>query len=135
MNDMTQTQTPADLVELYISLRNERQTVEKEFEEAIRIKYGEPMLELEHTMLDLLNGMGIDSISSPRGTVYKKVMTSVTIADAREFRRHVIGSEAWNLLDWRANKTAVNELIESGEALPPGLNRNQTQGVGFRKKS
>jgi hypothetical protein len=121
--------TPAELVESYITMRNEKKRIEDEF------KQGEPMQKLEAQCLQLLNSMGVDSISGQSGTVYRKVNTSVTIADPSAFRRHVIGLEAWNLIDWRANKTAVNDLIDNGEPLPPGLNRTTFFDVGFRKKS
>ena len=58
----------------------------------------------------------------------------MTIADGREFRRHVIGGEQWDLADWRANKTAVNDLVEQGEPLPPGINRSAFYKVGIRRK-
>jgi hypothetical protein len=47
---------------------------------------------------------------------------SVTTADGAEFRRHVIGLEAWDLIDFRPNKTAVNDLVDNGDGVPPGLN-------------
>ena len=90
---------------------------------------------LEKALLNVLNSLGVDSIKSQRGTVYKKLTTSVTVGDAREFRRHVIGSEEWDLIDWRANKTAVNDLVEQGGELPPGINRSAFYSVGVRKSS
>ena len=59
---------------------------------------------------------------------------SVTTADAREFRRHVIGTESWDLADWRPNKTIVNEMVEQGLDVPPGVNRATFLTVGIRRK-
>lgn len=127
--------TPAMLVEEYIKLRDAKKHSEDAVKEFLRKNYDERMEYLEATLLDMLNKAGLDSFASPAGTAYKKLSTSVTVADQREFRRHVIGSEEWDLIDWRANKTAVNDLVEKGEPLPPGVNRTGFYTVGIRRKS
>lgn len=131
---MTDVITPAQLIDQYISMRREKKKYEDEFAAAIKVKYEVPMAEIETKVLVLLNEMGLDSIKGDTGTAYKKVNTSVTIADGPTFRRHVIGLEAWDMINWVANKTAVNDLIEAGEPLPPGLNRSTFVNVGFRMK-
>jgi len=123
------------LVEEYIQLRDAKVKAEDLSKEFMRTNFTDRMEQLEQDLLDILNTNGLDSIAGPSGTAYKKVSTSVTVADAREFRRHIIGAEQWDLLDWRANKTAVNELVERGEALPPGVNRSAFLTVGIRRKS
>jgi len=129
------TATPAEMVAEYIALRDARDQGKKKFETMLRERYLDRMDELETQLLDMLNKLGSDSIASPSGTVYKKLSTSVTVADKREFRRHVIGEEAWDLIDWRANSTAVNDLVEAGEPVPPGVNRSAFYSVGVRRKS
>ena len=127
--------TPAQMVAEYIKLRDLKKAAEDKFSAFMKENYGNRMDELELTLLDTLNKLGSDSIAAPGGTVYKKISTSVTVADAREFQRHVIGIEAWELIDWRANKTAVNDLVDAGEPLPPGINRTTFATVGIRRKS
>jgi hypothetical protein len=126
---------PAELVEEYIRLRDTKQRKEKEFEEAVKLAFSDRMREIEVTLIDTLNELGVESISGKSGTAYKKVSTSVTVADPREFRRHVIGTEQWDLTDWRANKTIINEMIERGEPIPPGVNRSAFYTIGIRRKS
>jgi hypothetical protein len=125
---------PAALVTEFIKLRDEK----KQFEEACAAKgtelYGERMAQIEVTLLDLLNRLGVESIAGKGGTAYKKMSVSVTIADAREFRRHIIGNEAWDLADWRANKTVINDLVEAGQEIPPGVNRTTFASIGIRRK-
>jgi hypothetical protein len=77
--------------------------------------------------------MGADNIKTPSGTVYKMEKTSVTVADAREFRRHIIGEEDWEALEWRVAKTVINDRVKDGQPIPPGVNRSVTDGVGFRR--
>lgn len=135
MNDTTQEAIkPAQMVEEYIALRDGKKKAEDVFEEWCKANFGTRMLELEGHLLATLNTLGLDSLASPSGTAYKLVTTSVTVADAREFRRHVIGLEDWDLIDWRANKTAINDKVEKGEDLPPGINRTTFVKVGIRRK-
>lgn len=136
MNDQTRIeQTPAQLIEEYIALRDGKKVADDTYAEFVKANYSTRMDELETILLDQLNTLGVDSIAGKTGTVYKKLTTSVTVADAREFRRHVIGGEDWDLLDWRANKTAVNDRIDQGQELPPGINRSTFFTVGIRRKS
>jgi len=126
---------PADLVEEFIRLRNEKSFVEKGFEAEMQARYTDRMEVIKVKLIDLLNSLGVDSIAGKTGTVYKTITTSVTMADAREFRRHVIGSEQWDLADWRPNKTMVNDMVERGEPLPPGVNRSAFVNINVRKPS
>jgi len=134
VNEKVQTATPAQLVEEYIKLRDQRKIADEAYAAWVKEHYSVKMETLENQLLDVLNKLDVNSISSSSGTVYKKMSTSVTVADSREFRRHVIGSEEWDLIDWRANKTAVNDMVERGDALPPGINRTAIMTVGIRRK-
>jgi hypothetical protein len=133
-NEVQAVGTPAELIEKYISLRDQKEAAKKKFDEFMKTHYGDPMDAIEVQILDVLNQQGIDSLAAKSGSAYKKVNTSVTVGDASSFRRHVIGESAWDLIDWRANKTAVNDLVENGEELPPGLNRSTFISVGIRRK-
>jgi hypothetical protein len=124
---------PATLVERYISLRNERKQFDERAAAMRKTNYDDEMNQLENTLLDVLNKTGAESIRSKTGTVSKKLFSSVTTADGAEFRRHVIGLEAWDLADWKPNKTAIEELVENGEPLPPGVNRSTTWKIHVNK--
>ena len=124
---------PADLVEEFIRLRNTKDRLEKEFEERINDQLVTRMEEIKVTLLDTLNRLGIESIAGKSGTAYKTSVVSVTTADMREFRRHVIGNEDWDLCDWKPNKTRINELVADDQPLPPGVNRTVMQTVAIRK--
>jgi hypothetical protein len=125
--------SPADLVEEYILLRNEKSKFVKLCEEREQALYTDRMEFIKNQLIDLLNKLGVDSIAGRTGTAFKSISTSVTVADAREFRRHVIGGEHWDLINWVANKTAVNDLVERGEPVPPGINRTAFVNINVRK--
>ena len=62
------------------------------------------MDQIETRLLSFIQSSGLQSISASTGTAYAYEATSVTINDTREFQRHVIGSEAWDLVEWRVSK-------------------------------
>jgi hypothetical protein len=125
---------PAQLVTEFIQLRDAKKQFEELCAEKANELYVTRMNEIEGQLLELLNKLGVESIAGKGGIAYKKVSTSVTVADMREFRRHVIGTENWDLADWKANKTVVNEMVEAGGEIPPGVNRTSFISVGIRRK-
>lgn len=132
---MNVTVKPSELVEEYINLRDAKSKAKETFDIFCKQHFNDRMEQIEQNLLSVLTAMGVDSLAGSSGTAYRKISTSVTIADSREFQRHVIGGENWDLIDWRANKTAVNDLVEAGEAVPPGVNRSATYTIGIRRKS
>lgn len=137
MNQMTlqAEATPAEMVAEYIELRDNKKNTDDQYAEYVKLNFTNRMEEIELKLLDFLNKSGGNNLSTPSGTVLKKLATSVTVADGREFRRHVIGGELWDLIEWRPAKTAINDLVEAGEPLPPGLNRTVFKTVNIRRKS
>lgn len=128
--------TPADVIGLYVQLRDGKKQAEETYSAWQNANFVAPMTFLEGWLLNKLNELGVDSLAGPEGTgtAYKIKTVSVTIADQREFRRHVIGSEQWDLADWRANKTAVEDWVAEGKGLPPGVNYTSFIKVGIRRK-
>lgn len=134
MTQPVPTPTPADLIAEYVWLRDAKKAEEEKFKDFLAANYSLRMDAIEQWLLAKLNEMKTDSLSARgTGTVYKKRSVSVTVADMKEFQRHVIGAEAWELVDWRANKSIVTGIVDAGEPLPPGVNFTATQTVGIRK--
>jgi hypothetical protein len=124
---------PAELIDRYVKLRDQRKADDETFAEFRKEKYDMPMNEIEMTLLDILNQMGSDSIKTKQGTAYKKQSVSITTADGAEWRRHIIGLEAWDLVTFTPAKTAINDLIAAGGDLPPGLNRTTFYNVHINR--
>jgi hypothetical protein len=120
-------------IDQYIKLRDKI----KELDDAHKAKmkpYMEALETMNNALLDHLNRIGTDSTTAKGiGTVYRTKRVTATLADPEEFRRHVIGSEAWDLIDWRANKTAVTAHIDEHELPPPGVNYSVTYVAGVRR--
>lgn len=129
----TTKQKPAELIGEYVRLRDLKREAEAEYAEFRRVEYDAPMNLIENQLLEIFNDLGSDSIKTKEGTAYKKMSTSVTTADGSEFRRHVIGLEAWDLINFIPNKTAINDLVAAGEPLPPGINRTAFYNITINR--
>lgn len=86
-------------------------------------------------MLDRLGKIGGDSIKTSSGTVYRTVRKSATLADGALFRDFIINTQQFDLVDWKANATAVSEFIDTiGKGNPPpGVNYSTIVQVGVRR--
>lgn len=130
---------PGDLIAEYLWLRDNRRAQEKAFEEFIRDNYATRMAEIERDLLDFLQQTGGQNFSDEEtGTAFKTTKVSVSTSkggDALAFRRHVIGTEDWDLVDWRPNRTAIKAMVARGENPGDiGVNYSEFETVGVRRK-
>jgi hypothetical protein len=95
--------------------------------------YRETLEKLNNLLLDHLNKVGVESARTDAGTVYKTVKKSVSLEDADQFMRHVIGTENWGLIDRKASATGCEEFLKENGVLPPGVKWTTTAVVGVRK--
>jgi hypothetical protein len=131
---MTQTTPLGTRVAQYIQLRNKIKQMDDEHDAKMK-PFKDALVQLNGIILAGIAAEGVESIATPLGTAYRYTKKSATIADGSEFRRFVIGSEAFDLVDWRANAKAVEDFInENGGNPPPGVNYNETALIGVRKK-
>src|SRR3954467_14938567 len=100
-----------DRVTQYRTLREMIKEKEKALEEELA-PMKQVLEQLGDVLLQMLNKSGQEAARTKAGTVYITNKVSATIADADMFRRHVIGAEQWDLLDWRCNKTAVKDFVQ-----------------------
>ena len=119
-------------IEQYVKLRD----LIKEQDDAHKKKmepYRTALEQLNGVMLNHLNAIGGDSVKSEAGTVYRTIKRSASLEDADAFMRHVIGGEHWELLERKANVTAVQAFVDENGVLPPGVKWTSTQVVGVRR--
>lgn len=120
-------------VDQYVRLRDLIKTKEDEHKAVLK-PYKEMLEKLNSVLLDHLNTINGESVRTDTGTVYLTEKKAASLADPDAFMRYVIGSEAWDLLDRKANVTAVADFIEENNAPPPGVNFSTTFIVGVRRK-
>lgn len=122
------------LLKLFIALRDRRAVRKAEYQsddEGDRTKQDK----IEVEFLRRFNERGIDNVSARDvGTAYKSTRASATVADWEGLLGHVQENDAWELLERRVNKTAVEQFKSVNDDLPPGVNWSETQVVNFRRK-
>ena len=120
-------------VEQYVKLRD---TI-RELDDAHKTKmapFREMLERLNGVLLDHLNQVGVDSARTGAGTVYRTEKKSASLADKTAFLTWIQVSGEWDMLDYKANPTAVQAFMdENNGALPPGVNWSNTFVVGVRR--
>ena len=101
---------------------------EKEFKEKMKplVEFAEDM---RNQLLKFMNETGQRNAKTNLGTAYIADKESFRIEDQTEFKRHVIGTQSWEMIDWRANRTAMKEFEKTEQALPPGVTKTVIREV------
>lgn len=90
---------------------------------------------IENEFLSRFNDRGIDNVSARGvGTAFRNVRASATVGDWDSLLAHIQENDAWEMLERRVNKTAVQQFRDEHEDLPPGVNWSETQTINFRRK-
>lgn len=122
------------LLKMFIALRDrraERKAAYQADDEDDRTK--QDKIEIE--FLRRFGERGIDNVSARGiGTAYRSTRSSATVADWDAFLGHIQSNDAWELLERRVNKTAVEQFKSVNDDLPPGVNWSEAQVVNFRRK-
>ena len=119
-------------VDQYVRLRDEIKKLDDAHKEKMK-PYREALEKLNNLLLTHLNEIGGESVKSASGTVYRTERKSASLSDPDAFMRFVIANEAWDLLDRKANVTAVVDFIDENDTQPPGVSLNRSYVVGVRR--
>ena len=116
----------------YISIRDRLKEMDDEHE-----KKRAPLVELQNLltgwMMQFLETSGADSIKTSEGTCFQSTRYSASLADSKAFMDYVIQNTAWDLLDRKANATAVKAFVAEKGFLPPGANLSAIRTVNVRR--
>jgi len=122
------------LLEMFIALRDRRARRKADYD-ADDAGDREKQDKIEVEFLRRFNERGIDNVSARGvGTAYRSTRSSATVADWDTLFPFIQENEAWEMLERRVNKTAVEQFKAVNEDLPPGVNWNETQVINFRRK-
>lgn len=119
-------------IDQYVKLRDLIKAEEEEFKTKIAPKK-ELLEQLGNVIMQHLTSNGLQNVKGAAGTASLLKDETVSLADPDAFRRHVIGSEAWELINWAANKTSVREFIDTNGTPPPGVNFTSSYKIGVRR--
>ncbi len=124
-----------EIVEKYIKLRDKKAEIKAKYEADIA-KYDEALDKLESLLLNTFNETGIDSVKTSVGTAYASLRTSASVADwDAYFNGYILPNQAWEMLERRANKTAIEQYRSANNELPPGINWSETRTINVRRPS
>lgn len=121
-----------ELVAKYVQLRDKKDALRAKYR-AKEKKINEALILLEAALIKSLDSLGIESARSEGGTCYLSHRTSATVADRDAFFEFVESHGAWDMLESRCSKTAVEQYLEAEGQLPPGVNRRVERTLGVNR--
>lgn len=127
--------TPVDFdkrVGQYIALRDKIKAI-KDKQKLELAPYTETLEKLNGVLLGHLNTVGGDRVGTSHGTVYKTIKKSASIADASAFWTYVVTAGDFDMVDKKANATAVEAYIKANKTTPPGVNFSVLEVVGVQR--
>jgi hypothetical protein len=122
-----------DLVNTYLQLKDRKAAMKKVYTERVA-PIDKKMADIEAQILKHFQETGQISAKTAYGTPYISLRESFTVADRDTYFEFVRQHEAWDMLESRANKTAVQAWKEEHGELPPGLNYRAERTVNIRSK-
>lgn len=87
----------------------------------------------EGMMQEFLDAHRVESMRTKAGTCYKTTRSTASLEDAEGFMNFVIETNKFELLDRRANATAVKDFVKENGQLPPGCKLTTVDEVGVRR--
>lgn len=124
----------SEAVEKYIDLRDKKASMVAAHKDAVK-PLDDLMEQLEAKLLQAFDANGVDSMKTPAGTAYTTRRTTASVVDKEIFMDHVKTKEAWDLLEIRAAKGAVEQYQEENGDVPPGVNVRVERVVNVRRSS
>ena len=118
----------------YIAIRDRLDEMNAEHDERCKKLKATQNL-LSGLMLAYLEQAGATSIKTPEGTCIASSKTTASLADPKAFMDFVIANSAWDLLDRKANSTAVRDYVAEKGHLPPGANLSTIRTLSVRRSS
>jgi len=122
------------LTRAFVHMRDARLKLKSHFEKQDRaIKAKQAVIEA--AMLDFLNTHNLDSAPTEAGTFYRQKETTPTGSDWDAFYKWVKEQDAFDFLERRIKKTAINDYMEEHDgAIPPGVSVFTEFVVRVRRK-
>lgn len=119
-------------VKRYVELRDQRRRMKREY-----TALDQPLAEEEGLLggkiLAYMNELGTEGCRTAYGTCYKSERATASLADPDAFMRFVTENQRFELLDRKANVTAVKDYIQKNNAPPPGVNLHIMQTLGVQR--
>jgi ATP-dependent Lon protease len=122
------------LVKAYIKMRDARQQLLREFDEADdRIKQQQDVV--QQALLELCKETGTDGLKTSAGTVTRTIKTRYWTSDWNSMKNFIKENDALELLEQRVHQTNMKSFLEDNPNLmPPGMNIDSKYAITVRRK-
>lgn len=134
MSEQTNGQTNIDkYVAAFVKCRDELRHLKEKYE-ADCAPYKNLQNDLAGKLTKFMDDHKVKNLMTAHGTCYTTTRWSAPLQDPDAFMKFVIATQAWDMLDRRANATAVKEFIAKNNAPVPGCSLSAFQQIGVRRK-
>jgi len=121
----------SDLSKVYLKIRN---AIKQKEEEVKKLK--EELAIFESALLEKCEAEGSNSISTPEGTVIRRLLQNYWTSDWDHMYELVAEHGAYHLLEKRIHNGNMKEfLAENPDAIPRGLQQSSKYVISVRKPS
>lgn len=122
------------LVSVYIKMRDKRQQLQREFDEADG-KIKEQQDAVTQALLEICKEQGAEGLRTPAGSVFRTVKTRYWSNDWGSMKEFIKEHDAFELLEQRVHQTNMkNFLEEHPDLMPPGMNVDSRYSINVRRK-
>lgn len=128
------TMTLDEVVKKYVELRDKKDVLRADYDASVA-KIDEKLRLIEGKVMEYLDDAGAESIKTQFGTAYTAESVSVTSADKGAFVDFVKEKSEWGLADIRVSKTGVEQYLQAGHDLPPGVNYRRERVLRVKRAS
>jgi hypothetical protein len=124
------------LVETYLTLRRERETLKAQYESQ-DAELKKDMEGIEAALLDVCNRTNVNGLKTQYGSVTRQVKDRFFCTDWDNFKKFVEAEGSLDLLERRIHQRNFKEFMaeRQGDGLPPGVNVLREFDIVVRKAS
>jgi hypothetical protein len=121
------------LTRIYIKMRDKKAELETELENQVG-KLENDMGTVKAAILNHMKSLGVESLRTDAGTVYRTVRTKYTTSDWESMGKFILEHGVPELLEKRIQQTNMRVFLEENpDLLPPGLNSNMEYSVTIKR--
>lgn len=122
------------LTRVYNKMRSEKEALVAQLDSQIK-GLDSSMKKVKTAILEQMKDLGVESLKTPAGTVYRTVKTIYTTNDWDSMGKFIVEHNATELLERRLHQGNMKTFLEENpDVLPPGLNANSEYSVTIRRK-
>ncbi len=122
----------ADAIALYIELRDQKSELRKEYQNNVD-NIDTKLKKIESALLKVFEKTGQNSAKADAGTAFIKERTTDKVIDREAYIKFLKSEDAFDMIESRVNKTALDEYIEEHDDLPPGIARSVERTINVRR--